>query len=90
VLRQEFWAAFGSGDLLLLPAAPTVAPVGMATGDPSFVVPLTALGGPVATVRAGFGGESGMPVGALLAASPGADARLAAFLLDEADDALNL
>jgi aspartyl-tRNA(Asn)/glutamyl-tRNA(Gln) amidotransferase subunit A len=52
MLRQAFWPAFGPADLLLLPAAPAVAPVGMATGDPSFVVPLTALGGPVATLRA--------------------------------------
>jgi aspartyl-tRNA(Asn)/glutamyl-tRNA(Gln) amidotransferase subunit A len=89
-MRAAFWAAFAPAELLLLPAAPAVAPVGMATGDPSFVVPLTALGGPVATVRAGSGAETGMPVGAMLTASPGADARLAAFLLEEADQALEL
>jgi aspartyl-tRNA(Asn)/glutamyl-tRNA(Gln) amidotransferase subunit A len=88
--RAMFWAAFGPADLLLQPSAPAVAPVGMPTGDSSFVVPLTALGGPVATLRAGTGGETGMPVGALLTAAPGHDARLAAFLLDEADPALGL
>jgi Asp-tRNA(Asn)/Glu-tRNA(Gln) amidotransferase A subunit family amidase len=67
-----------------------VAPCGTATGDPSFVGPTTAFGGPVATLRAGTGRDSGMPVGALLTASPGSDSRLAAFLLTEADPALDL
>ncbi len=89
-LRRSFWAGFAPTDLLLLPAAPAVAPVGTATGDPSFVIPFTALGGPVATVRAGRGSESGMPVGALLTTHPGADARLAAFLLHEAAPGLAL
>lgn len=89
-MRARFWAAFGPADLLLLPAAPAVAPVGTATGDPSFVIPTTALGGPVATVRAGVGEASGLPVGALLTASPGADGRLAGFLLGEAGQALEL
>ena len=88
--RARFWAAFASTDILLLPAAPAVAPVGTATGDPSFISPITALGGPTASVRAGMGAESGMPVGAMLAAAPGADARLAGFLVREADPALDL
>jgi aspartyl-tRNA(Asn)/glutamyl-tRNA(Gln) amidotransferase subunit A len=78
--RARFWQALPPGAILLLPAAPAVAPIGTATGDPAFIVPLTALGGPVATVRAGAGAASGMPVGALLAARPGADADLAATL----------
>ncbi len=89
-LRRGFWAGFGPSDVLLMPAAPAVAPVGTATGDPSFVIPLTALGGPVATVRAGLGADSGMPVGALLTSAPGSDGRLAAFLLHEADPRLEL
>jgi aspartyl-tRNA(Asn)/glutamyl-tRNA(Gln) amidotransferase subunit A len=89
-LRARFWAAFGPADLLLVPAAPAVAPVGTATGDPAFIAPFTALGGPIATVRAGLGAASKMPVGALLATAPGTDARLAAFLLDQADPALDL
>jgi len=88
--RARFWAAFGPADILLLPTAPAVAPVGTATGDPSFVVPVTALGGPAASVRAGLGATSSMPVGAMLTAAPGTDARLAAFLLEEADPALDL
>jgi aspartyl-tRNA(Asn)/glutamyl-tRNA(Gln) amidotransferase subunit A len=77
--RARFWGAFAPDDLLLLPAAPDVAPVGIATGDPSFIVPFTALGGPLATVRAS---ESGLPLGAMLGAAPGSDALLAGFLLD--------
>jgi aspartyl-tRNA(Asn)/glutamyl-tRNA(Gln) amidotransferase subunit A len=89
--RAKFWAAFGQADiLLLLPAAPAVAPVGMATGDPSFVIPVTALGGPAVSVRAGMGSASNMPVGVMLTAAPGGDARVAAFLLHEADPALDL
>jgi aspartyl-tRNA(Asn)/glutamyl-tRNA(Gln) amidotransferase subunit A len=77
--RARFWGSFAPDDLLLVPAAPDAAPVGTATGDPSFIVPFTALGGPLATVRAG---ENGLPLGAMLGAAPGADALLAGFLLD--------
>jgi aspartyl-tRNA(Asn)/glutamyl-tRNA(Gln) amidotransferase subunit A len=89
-MRARFWAAFAPTDILLLPVAPAVAPVGTRTGDPAFIAPLTVLGGPVATVRAGLGAASRMPVGAMLTAAPGTDARLAAFLLHEADPALDL
>ncbi|MES2713973.1 MAG: amidase [Pseudomonadota bacterium] len=88
--RRDFWAAFAPGDLLLMPAAPDVAPADGTTGDPSFVIPTTALGGPTATLRAGVAGDSGMPVGALLFAAPGADARLAAFLFSDTATRLDL
>jgi aspartyl-tRNA(Asn)/glutamyl-tRNA(Gln) amidotransferase subunit A len=88
--RDNFWASFGPEDLLLLPAAPDVAPDAGTTGDPSFVIPTTALGGPVATLRAGLAEDSGMPVGALLFGAPGADARLAGFLLSELGTRLDL
>ena len=48
---------------------------------PAIVSDSIQIGGPTATVRAGLGEESGMPVGALLTAAPGMDAMLAAFLL---------
>jgi aspartyl-tRNA(Asn)/glutamyl-tRNA(Gln) amidotransferase subunit A len=86
--RQEFWAGFGPGDALLMPAAPDVAPADGTTGDPSFVIPTTALGGPVASLRAGLDG--GMPVGALLFAAPGADAWLAGFLFSDLATELDL
>ncbi|MDB5374057.1 MAG: Aspartyl-tRNA(Asn)/glutamyl-tRNA(Gln) amidotransferase subunit, partial [Belnapia sp.] len=86
--RRAFWSAFGPEDVFLLPAAPDVAPDAATTGDPSFVIPLTVLGGPIATLRAGMDG--GMPVGALLFAAPGADARLAGFLLSDLGTELDL
>lgn len=88
--RHAFWRGFGPDDLLLLPAAPDVAPMDGTTGDPSFVIPFTALGGPIATLRAGREAETGMPVGALLCAAPGADARLAGFLLSDLATQLDL
>lgn len=86
--RAAFWAGFSPTDLLLLPAAPDVAPADGTTGDPSFVIPMTALGGPIATLRAGLDG--GLPVGALLCAAPGADARLAGFLFSDLATQLDL
>jgi aspartyl-tRNA(Asn)/glutamyl-tRNA(Gln) amidotransferase subunit A len=86
--RADFWAAVGPEDLLLMPAAPDVAPADGTTGDPSFVIPMTALGGPIATLRAGF--DAGMPVGALLCAAPGGDARLAGFLFSDLATQLDL
>lgn len=88
--RRTVWSAFGAEELLLLPAAPDVAPADGTTGDPSFVIPTTALGGPVATLRAGRDAATGLPVGALLFAAPGADAGLAGFLLSPTATQLDL
>lgn len=87
-MRRAFWAGFGDNDALLMPAAPDVAPADGTTGDPSFVIPTTALGGPVASLRAGL--DAGMPVGALLFAAPGQDARLAGFLFSDLATELDL
>jgi aspartyl-tRNA(Asn)/glutamyl-tRNA(Gln) amidotransferase subunit A len=90
-LRRSFWPGFAAAEeLILVPAAPDVAPEAGTTGDPSFVIPTTVLGGPVATLRAGPAEDSGMPVGALLFGPPGADARLAAFLLSDTATRLDL
>ncbi len=88
--RRGFWSAFGPEELILIPAAPDVAPEAGTTGDPSFVIPTTVLGGPVATLRAGLEPENAMPIGALLFGAPGADARLAGFLLSETATRLDL
>ena len=87
-LRGRFWAGFAPGEMLLLPAAPDVAPNDGTTGDPSFVIPLTALCGPVATLRAGL--HQGLPLGALLTMAPGQDAALAGFLLGATGTELEL
>lgn len=72
--RARFWAACAQFDALLFPAAPDVAPVGTRTGDPRFIIPFTALGGPIVSVPVGF--DRGMPLGIMLLAAPGRDARL--------------
>ena len=57
-----------------LAAAPDTAPPGLAwTGDPRYIAPWTALGGPVVSVNVGEDGN-GLPIGALLVGAPGTDA----------------
>jgi aspartyl-tRNA(Asn)/glutamyl-tRNA(Gln) amidotransferase subunit A len=73
--RARFWKAFEGCDALLFPAAPDVAPLGMKTGDPRFIVPFTALGGPIVSIPAGF--DQRLPLGVMLVGSPGADGALA-------------
>ncbi len=88
--RHRFWQSFGPRDILLMPAAPDIAPADGTTGDSSYVIPTTALGGPVATVRAGLAADTRMPVGALMFAAPGADSRLSSFLMGELATAIDL
>lgn len=78
--RDTFWSSFAPNDLLLMPAAPGVAPKGTATGDPRIVIPATALGGPIASLQCEPDPVTAMPLGAMLMAAPGADVRLAGFL----------
>ena len=73
-LRAAFWSSTGAFDALIFPAAPDIAPVGMATGDARFVVPFTALGGPIVSVPAGF--DRGMPLGVMVTSAPGSDRAL--------------
>lgn len=73
--QGHVWSDWSSYDAVIYPAAPTVAPVGMKTGDPSFIVPFTALGGPIATLPTGFG-EAGMPLGMMVTAQPDTDGAL--------------
>lgn len=90
ILRRQFWTFFAPTDILVMPATPDVAPDASTSGNPAFIAPVTALGGPIATVRAGFEEPTGMPVGALLFSAPGSDARLASFLLSEVGEKLDL
>ncbi len=73
--RERFWAATAEADALLFPAAPDVAPMGMKTGDPRFIVPFTALGGPIVSIPVGTG-AGGMPLGLMLIGAPGMDAEI--------------
>jgi aspartyl-tRNA(Asn)/glutamyl-tRNA(Gln) amidotransferase subunit A len=71
--RSEFWPA-AAFDALIFPAAPDIAPAGMATGDARFIIPFTALGGPIVSVPCGF--DQAMPLGVMLTSAPGADRTL--------------
>ncbi|MCZ6744396.1 MAG: amidase, partial [Alphaproteobacteria bacterium] len=54
-VRTEFFDTFRGVDAFLWPATPKTAPKGIAwTGEPKFISPWTALGGPVVTMPAGF------------------------------------
>lgn len=75
--RAEFWSATAAFDALIFPAAPDIAPAGMATGPAHFIVPFTALGGPIVSIPCGF--DQGMPLGVMLTAAPGADRTLLAI-----------
>jgi aspartyl-tRNA(Asn)/glutamyl-tRNA(Gln) amidotransferase subunit A len=81
--RDRFLAATVHVDALIFPAAPDVAPVGMKTGDPRFIVPFTAFGGPVVSIPVGFG-AGGLPLGLMLIGAPGSDAALATIAGDVA------
>jgi aspartyl-tRNA(Asn)/glutamyl-tRNA(Gln) amidotransferase subunit A len=74
--RERFWAATAGVGALIFPAAPDVAPPGMRTGDPRFIVPFTAFGGPIVSIPVGLGG-GGLPLGLMLIGAPGTDATLA-------------
>ena len=72
VLQRQFFDAFDAADGFLWPAAPGPAPEGLtSTGDPRYIAPWTALGGPIITLPAGL--SDGMPVGCILGGAPGSD-----------------
>ena len=78
------WQAWARYQAVLVPAAPGIAPEGMPTGDPRHIIPMTALGGPIATIPTGFG-THGMPLGLMIASRPDSDASLIATSLRLAD-----
>ncbi len=75
-MRALFYGRLAEADLFLWPATPGPAPEGLSwTGEPKYISPWTALGGPIVTVPAGKA-ANGLPLGCLLAARPGADLAL--------------
>ena len=65
----------------LSPATPGPAPKSLAwTGDPKYIAPWTAIGGPIVTLPAGMSSD-GLPLGCILAATPGQDLTLCALAL---------
>lgn len=74
-MRAALLDAIGDG-AALLPAAPGGAPEGLAsTGDPRYIAPWTAVGGPIVTIPAGTT-RGGLPIGCILASRPGSDERM--------------
>src|SRR5262249_22572207 len=68
-----------TADVFLWPAAPSTAPEGLgSTGDPKYISPWTALGGPIVSVPAGFAGN-GLPIGCILSSRPGTDPKMCAW-----------
>lgn len=69
-------AALGDA-AVLWPATPQPAPEGLAwTGDARYIAPWTMIGGPIASIPAGFA-SNGLPLGCILTSAPGTDAALA-------------
>ena len=76
VMRETFFSTFADVDVFLWPAAPGTAPKGLEwTGDPKYIAPWTALGGPIVSMPAGKA-ANGLPVGCILAGRPGADRQM--------------
>jgi len=72
-MRRTFFAGTSAADVFLWPAAPGTAPEGLGwTGDPKYISPWTALGGPIVSIPAGLA-DNGLPVGCILAGAPGED-----------------
>jgi len=79
-LRTVFYAAVAEVDAFVWPAAPGPAPAGTAvTGDPRFIAPWTALGGPIINLPGGRA-ANGLPLGCILVGKPGGDADLSALV----------
>ena len=75
--RQRLYTECADADVIVWPAAPATAPEGIqSTGDPRYIGPWTALGGPVITAPAGAG-ANGLPLGVLFTGAPGADLDIA-------------
>jgi aspartyl-tRNA(Asn)/glutamyl-tRNA(Gln) amidotransferase subunit A len=86
--RERFWVETAHANALLFPAAPDVAPVGMKTGDPRFIVPFTALGGPIVSIPVGTA-AGGLPLGLMLIGAPGTDANIS-FIAEQIAPAIEL
>jgi aspartyl-tRNA(Asn)/glutamyl-tRNA(Gln) amidotransferase subunit A len=77
-MRETLFAAL-KAEVFLWPAAPGTAPAGLGwTGDPKYISPWTALGGPIVTVPAGLAGN-GLPIAGILSSRPGTDPQMCAW-----------
>jgi len=74
-MRLKLFAALNA-DVFLWPATPDTAPEGLGwTGEPKYISPWTALGGPIVTLPAGLA-ANGLPIGCILSSRPGTDPQM--------------
>jgi aspartyl-tRNA(Asn)/glutamyl-tRNA(Gln) amidotransferase subunit A len=74
-MRSKLFGALPA-EIFLWPATPDTAPQGLAwTGDPKYISPWTALGGPIVTLPAGYS-SAGLPICCILSSRPGTDAQM--------------
>jgi aspartyl-tRNA(Asn)/glutamyl-tRNA(Gln) amidotransferase subunit A len=75
-LQRTLLRSYALNDVFLWPAATSSAPKGLQwTGDPRYIAPWTAIGGPVVTIPAGLG-ENDLPIGCILCGAPGTDVEM--------------
>jgi aspartyl-tRNA(Asn)/glutamyl-tRNA(Gln) amidotransferase subunit A len=80
-MREAFFASM-KADVFLWPATPATAPEGLGwTGDPKYISPWTALGGPIVTMPAGLA-DNGLPIAAILSSRPGTDRQMCGWARD--------
>ena len=74
-MRLKLFDALNA-DVFLWPATPDAAPQGLGwTGEPKYISPWTALGGPIVTLPAGLA-ANGLPIGCILSSRPGTDPQM--------------
>ncbi len=79
-VQRSLFEFFNPADVFLWPATPDPAPSGIAsTGEPKYIAPWTALGGPMISLPCGF--SEGMPIGCFISSAPGTDHALGEFAL---------
>ncbi len=79
-MQKGLFASFHPTDVFLWPSTPKPAPSGLeSTGEPKYIAPWTALGGPMISLPGGS--SDGMPLGCFLSSAPGTDHALGEFAL---------
>lgn len=75
LMRNKFFTDL-KADVFLWPATPATAPPGLgSTGDPKYISPWTALGGPIVSMPIGHA-DNGLPIGCILSSRPGTDKQM--------------
>lgn len=73
-IRKQFFERFSEVDGFLGPATPEPASEGLeSTGNPKYIAPWTALGGPIVSLPSGSDHNRNLPLGCILTGAPGSD-----------------